>query len=48
MSPDIIKVAISNKTMFDLGEDGKSIVEVPIPESIKESGILPEGYAVGE
>ena len=48
ISPDIAKVAISNKTMFDVGEDGKSIVEIPIPESVKASGIIPEGYSVGE
>ena len=48
ISPDVVKVAISNNTMFDVGEDGKSIAEVPIPESIKASGIIPEGYAVGE
>ena len=48
ISPDIDKVAISKKTMFDVGEDGESIVEVPIPESIKAIGIIPEGYTVGE
>jgi hypothetical protein len=48
MSPDIVSVAISKGTMFDVGEDGKSIVEVPIPESIKATGIIPEGYTVGE
>ena len=48
MSPDIVRVAISKKTMFDVGKDGKSIVEVPIPDSVKLSGILPEGYSVGE
>jgi hypothetical protein len=48
ISPDIVKVAISNKTMFDFSEDGKTIAEVPIPESIKATGIIPEGYAVGE
>ena len=47
ISPDIDKVAISKETMFAVGEDGESIVEVPIPESIKTSGIIPEGYTVG-
>ena len=46
-TPDIAKVALSKKTMFDFGEDG-SIFEVPIPESIKATGIIPEGYTVGE
>ena len=47
ISPDIEKVAISKKTMFVLSEDEESVLEVPIPESIKESGIIPEGYTVG-
>ena len=48
ISPDIIKVAISKDTMFDESQDGESIVKVPMPESIKATGIIPEGYAVGE
>jgi len=50
ISPDVVKVAILKKTMFDICEDRKTImiVEVPIPESIKATGILPEEYAVGE
>ena len=48
ISPEIVKVAISKETMFDVGEDGKSIAEVPIPESIKATGVIPEGYTVGE
>ena len=47
ISPDIDKVAISKKTMFVLDEDEDTISEVPIPESIKASGIIPEGYTVG-
>ena len=34
--------------MFDFHEDGTRIIEVPIPESIKETGTIPEEYAVGE
>jgi hypothetical protein len=48
ISPDIVKVAISKETMFDVGENGEGIFEVPIPESIKATGIIPEGYTVGE
>ena len=47
ISPDIVKVAISKETMFDIGEDGE-VVEVPMPESIKATGIIPEGYSIGE
>jgi hypothetical protein len=48
ISADIDKVALSKKTMYVVGEDGKSAVEVPIPKSIKAAGIIPEGYSVGE
>ena len=48
MSPDIVKVAISKGTMFDVSKDGESVAQVPIPESIKATGIIPEGYTVGE
>ena len=34
--------------MFDVVEDEENIVEVPIPDSIKATGIIPEGYAVCE
>ncbi|KAF8703099.1 hypothetical protein AX14_014200 [Amanita brunnescens Koide BX004] len=45
MYPDIAKVAISKETMYDMGKDGE-VVEVPIPESIKATGIIPEGYSI--
>ena len=44
----ISQVAISKKTMYDVGENGEGIVKVCIPESIKATGKVPEGYAVGE
>lgn len=40
ISSDIVKVAISKETMFDVSKDGESVVEVPIPESIKTTGII--------
>lgn len=40
-----IQIALSQKTMWDLSEDGE-LIEVPIPESFKKSGI-PEGYSIG-
>jgi hypothetical protein len=50
ISPNVDRVALSKETMFDFGEkDGEStIVEIPMPESIKAAGIIPEGYSVGE
>ena len=47
ISPDIDKVAISKETMFVVSENGENVVEVPMLESIKSSGIIPEEYAVG-
>ncbi|KDR76492.1 hypothetical protein GALMADRAFT_225549 [Galerina marginata CBS 339.88] len=46
VSADVDKVAISKETMYTVGEDGETIIEVPMPESIKETGTIPEGYAV--
>ena len=46
ISPEVEMVAISKKTMYVENEGGE-IVEVPIPESIKMTGEIPEGYAVG-
>jgi len=46
ISSDIDKVAISKETMYVVEENGESVVEVPIPESIKITGIVPEGYSV--
>jgi predicted peptidase len=48
ISPDVVKVAISKNIMFDVSKDGKKIVGIPIPESVKATGILPDGFAVGE
>ncbi|PPQ66530.1 hypothetical protein CVT26_009503 [Gymnopilus dilepis] len=46
ISPDHVKVALTSTTMFELGADGESVEEVPIPPSIKETGVLPSGYSV--
>ena len=43
-----IKAAFSKGTWFVTGEDGEDVVEEPIPESIKATGKIPEGYALGE
>ena len=48
ISSDIVKVALTKKTMVDVGKDGKSLVKVPIPESAKATGILPEGFSIGQ
>ena len=34
--------------VLDVSEDWKSIVGAPIPEGVNATGILPEGYSVGE
>ena len=44
-----IKAAFSKGTWFVIGrEDGASAIEEPMPESIKATGKIPEGYALGE
>ena len=46
IADDHVQVAISNlKTIWS--EDEGPFKEIPMPQSIKESGVLPEGYCVG-
>ena len=47
ISPNNVKVATSRPTMFDFTEDGECISQVPVPASVRESGIIPDGYSVG-
>ena len=42
------KAAFSKGTWFVMTEDGEGVVEEPIPESIRATGKIPEGYALGE
>ncbi|KDR71565.1 hypothetical protein GALMADRAFT_143832 [Galerina marginata CBS 339.88] len=46
ISADIVKVATSKETMYVVGKDGVTIDEVPMLESIKATGVIPEEYAV--
>ena len=43
-----IKAALSKGTWFVIGKVGASAIEEPMPESIKATGKIPEGYALGE
>ena len=43
-----IKAAFSKGTWFVMDKDGEGVVEEPMPESIKATGKIPEGYALGE
>jgi hypothetical protein len=43
-----IEAAFAKGTWFVMGKDGEGIVEEPIPESIKATGKIPKGYALGE
>lgn len=47
ISEDHVRRALTLPTMTSSGDNGKGIEQVPIPESAKESGVLPEGYSVG-
>ena len=42
------KAAFSKGTWFVMTEDGEGVVEEPIPESIRATGKIPEGCALGE
>ena len=48
ISEDIVEVALSKATMYAVGEDGESVVQVPIPKSMKETKTIPEEYAIGD
>jgi len=41
------QIALSQRTMYELVEGGEGVKEVPIPESFKKSGTIPQGYSVG-
>ncbi|KDR77149.1 hypothetical protein GALMADRAFT_246377 [Galerina marginata CBS 339.88] len=43
---DLLKIATSKPTMTILKDDDGNIEEVPIPESFKNSDVVPEGYAI--
>jgi hypothetical protein len=42
------EAALSKGTWFVMDKDGEHLSEEPIPESIKATGKIPEGYALGE
>ena len=46
MSDDYVKVATAQSTMFKNTADG-GIEEGPVPASVRETGIVPDGYSVG-
>ena len=47
ISPNYVKVATSRPTMFKVTAEGTSISQFPIPASVRESSIIPDGYSVG-
>ena len=48
ISADYIKIAATQATMFRATADGEGVEEVPVPSSVRETGIIPDGYSVGE
>jgi hypothetical protein len=48
ISPDHQKIAAENSSMFVYAEDGQGVEEVSTPVSVRESGIIPEGFCVGK
>ncbi|KAE9407011.1 hypothetical protein BT96DRAFT_1014420 [Gymnopus androsaceus JB14] len=41
---DHVKMATGKPTMFDYTDEG--LKEVPIPDSVRESGVVPSGYSI--
>ncbi|TFK35326.1 hypothetical protein BDQ12DRAFT_726075 [Crucibulum laeve] len=46
ISPDHARIAAAQSTMWILSKDGQSTMEAPVPESVRETGIIPAGYSV--
>ncbi|TFK35322.1 hypothetical protein BDQ12DRAFT_760002 [Crucibulum laeve] len=44
--PNHARIAAAQSTMWVLSEDGQSTMQVPVIESVKETGIIPAGYCV--
>ena len=44
---DYVQVAISNVNTIWSNDGPGPLRKIPMPQSIKESGVLPEGYCVG-
>jgi hypothetical protein len=47
ISPNYVKVPVARPTMFKATANGKGVIEVPIPASVRETGTIPDGYSVG-
>jgi len=42
-----VKIAAAQSIMFKTTSDGEGVEGIPVPESVRETGIIPEGYSVG-
>lgn len=48
VADDHVQIAIAGlETIWSQDEEGGPLKEIPMPPSIKETGLLPEGYGVG-
>jgi len=47
VSPDRVKTALAKPTMMEIRAGDEGFAEVPIPESVRNAGVIPEGYSVG-
>jgi len=47
ISSDYVQVAAAQSTMFKATANGEGVEEVSVPASVRETGIIPEGYSVG-
>jgi hypothetical protein len=48
ISADHQKIAAANSGMFVSSEDRQGVEEVSTPVSVRESGVIPEGFCVGK
>ena len=47
IADDHVQIAIAGSETIWSQEEGGPLKKVPMPPSIKETGVLPEGYGIG-
>ena len=47
ISPDHARIAATHSVMYKITADGEDVQEVPVPASVRATGIIPDGFTVG-
>lgn len=47
ISSDYVKIATTQSAMLMTTEDSEGVEEVPVPATVRETGVIPDGYSVG-